>query len=59
MFCPPGMLGYDMKEGRAKKNLEHLGKRKSTELIYIQTDPDSAINNNELPVGYYLSRTVI
>ena len=59
VFCPPGMLGYDMKEGRAKKNLEHLGKRKSTELIYIQTDPDSAINNNELPVGYYLSRTVI
>lgn len=52
VFCPPQMLGYDPKEQRAKRNLLCGAKRKSMELIYIQTDPNLPINNS-LPSGWY------
>lgn len=52
IFCPPTMLGWREKEGRATKNLTLGSKRKSTELLYIQTSADKEINNC-LPDGWY------
>lgn len=52
IFCPPTMIGWNEKEQRSTKNLTWGVKRKSTELIYIQTDINKPINNN-LPDGYY------
>lgn len=53
VFCPPTMIGWSEKEQRSTKNLLiGAGKRKSTELIYIQTDPKKAIDNT-LPDNIY------
>ena len=45
IFCPPQMLGYDPEKKRATRNLLIGAKRKSFELIYIQTDINKPINN--------------
>ena len=46
VFCPPSMIGWNEKEQRSTKNLLIGGsKRKSTELIYIQTDQNKAVDN--------------
>ena len=53
VFCPPTMIGWSEKEQRSTKNLLiGAGKRKSTELIYIQTDPKKAVDNT-LPDNIY------
>ena len=45
IYCPPTMLGYDAEKQRATRNLLIGAKRKSVELIYIQTDANKKVNN--------------
>ena len=51
VFCPPEMLGYDTEKQRATRNLLIGARRKSVELIYIQTDTNKPVNNS-LPVDW-------
>ena len=51
VFCPPEMLGYDTEKQRATRNLLIGTRRKSVELIYIQTDTNKPVNNS-LPVDW-------
>ena len=52
IFCPPEMIGWNEKEQRATKNLLVGARRKSTELIYIQTSLDKPVDNT-LPDNMY------
>lgn len=49
IFCPSEMLGYDIEKQRSTRNLLIGAKRKSFELIYIQTDINKPINNTIPP----------